>query len=137
MLSLTYLSSAAHLLSSTELAELLVLWRPRNHERHITGLLLYSGGNIIQTLEGPDDEVTSTFADIARDPRHTGVIEVLRDPIEERAFPDWSMGFNDVSDVDTTDIEGFNDYLLLSNGQAGPGRQQVQTMFEIFKRYNP
>lgn len=137
MLSLTYLSSAAQLLSAAELAEMLVAWRPRNHDRQLTGLLLYSSGNIIQTLEGPEEEVTRTFAGIEADPRHTGVIEVLHDPIEERAFPDWSMGFNDISGIDTDDVEGFNNYLQLPSDQAGPGQRHVQTMLEVFKRYNP
>jgi hypothetical protein len=136
MLSLTYLSSATRLLTPGELTTMLVSWRPRNHERQLTGLLLYSSGNIIQTLEGPDDAVERTFATIEADPRHTGVIEVLREPLDERAFPDWSMGFNDISDADLDDVEGFNDFLRLPVDRAGPGQRHVQTMLGVFKRFN-
>lgn len=136
MLSLTYLSSATKLLTGDQLAELLVAWRPRNAARDLTGMLLYSGGNIIQTLEGPDEAVVTTFETIESDPRHTGVIEVLRDPLDARSFPDWSMGFNDISGIDTADLDGFNDFLQQPAGDGAPGTRQVSTMLSVFKRYN-
>lgn len=111
MLSLTYVSSATELLDADTLVRLLETSRPRNHERGLSGVLLYRDGNIIQVLEGPDEEVERTFADIERDPRHRGVIVLLRDRIEQRAFPDWSMGFRDVSGVDLEREDGFTDFL--------------------------
>ena len=57
MLSLTYLSSAVDLWTGAELDELLRQAREHNEEAQITGLLLYAGGNFIQTLEGPDGAV--------------------------------------------------------------------------------
>jgi hypothetical protein len=66
--------------------------RPKNETLCLTGMLLYSGGNIIQTLDGPDEAVDTTFASIVRDPRHRGVFTLLRERIDERAFPDWTMG---------------------------------------------
>lgn len=111
LLSLTYVSSATELLAVPELLGLLADIRPRNEALGLSGLLLYSGGNVIQVLEGPEDAVESTFATIAADPRHQDVIVMLREPIEERAFPDWSMGFRDVSPVDVQATEGLNTFL--------------------------
>ncbi|WP_244928100.1 BLUF domain-containing protein [Nocardioides sp. W7] len=133
MLSLTYLSSATRLMSATQLVELMAAVRPRNVELGLTGLLLYSGGNIIQTLEGPDDAVDRVYGAIRTDPRHTGLIEVLRDPVTERAFPDWSMGF---TDVDLDDVDGFNGFLQLPADHAAPGHRHVRTMLRVFKEVN-
>lgn len=136
MLSLTYLSSATHLMSPAQLVEMLEAIRPRNVERGLTGLLLYSGGNIIQTLEGPDETVLATYDAIRVDRRHSGILEVLRDPIDERAFPDWSMGFTDLSGVDVAELDGFNDYLQLPTDRPGVGERQVETMLRVFKQHN-
>ena len=136
MLSLTYLSSATSLMSSQQLVDMLDSFRPRNTERGLTGMLLYSGGNIIQTLEGPPDAVLSTYAAIAADARHTGLIEVFRDPVEERSFPDWSMGFRNIRDIDVDDVTGFNDFLQRPAGADGPGPRHVRTMLRVFKEHN-
>jgi hypothetical protein len=136
MLSITYLSSATELMTPRQLSEMLEAIRPRNTARGLTGLLLYSGGNIIQTLEGPDEVVLDTYAAIETDPRHSGIVEVLRDPIDARAFPDWSMGFSDVSGVDLDDLDGFNNFLQDSNGSAAQSQRRVQTMLRVFKKFN-
>ncbi|MBC9733636.1 BLUF domain-containing protein [Nocardioides marmotae] len=111
LLSLTYVSSAVALAGAEDLVGALEDFRPRNHDRGITGVLLYRGGNIIQVLEGPAEQVERTFAAIERDPRHRGVIVLLREQVEQRAFPDWSMGFRDVSGVDLDREDGFTDFL--------------------------
>ena len=48
--SLTYVSTATTLMSVPELVAMLEEIRPRNRDRGLTGMLLYSGGNIIQVL---------------------------------------------------------------------------------------
>lgn len=123
MLSLTYVSSATQLADAGALVGALEAIRPRNHERGITGVLLYRDGNIIQVLEGPDDAGERTFASIERDPRHRGVIVLLREQVEERAFPDWSMGFRDVSGVDLDREDGFTDFLRGGDEPVRDGRQ--------------
>lgn len=135
MYTLTYVSSATELLDAASLVRLLEAIRPRNHERGLSGVLLYRDGNIIQVLEGPDEEMDRTFADIERDPRHRGVIVLLRDPIEERAFPDWSMGFRDVSGIDLEREDGFTDFLRGEDLATGGGKHAgtVATLLRTFR----
>jgi hypothetical protein len=134
LLSLTYVSSASTLLDSPQLVEMLVDWRPKNHALGLTGLLLYRGGNIMQALEGPDEAVDSTFETISRDPRHHGVITLLREPISERAFPDWSMGFRDLG-PEAGETEGFNPFL---QRQAEPApstsESSAHRLLALFKK---
>jgi hypothetical protein len=39
------------------------------------------------------------------------VTVLLRDPIEQRAFPDWSTGFRDISRADVQRVEGISAFL--------------------------
>ena len=120
MLSLTYVSSATEPMPEPKLVELLETIRPKNQARAVTGMLLYSGGNFIQVLEGPADAVRATYAEITTDPRHRGQIVVLEEEIEERAFPEWSMGFRNIGEV--AGLEGYTDYLRDPDGTPiGPG----------------
>ena len=111
MYSLTYVSSATGLLDEAALGEMLREIRPKNEALGLTGLLLYSNGNIIQVLEGPQDAVELTFRTIEADPRHRGVLVLLREQIESRAFSDWSMGFHAVSAEDLASVPGYNGFI--------------------------
>ncbi len=93
MLSITYISTAAHPLDNSELAKLLDEWRDRNQKVCITGLLLYKAGSFIQTIEGADSVVLALFERIKLNPLHRNVIAVLQETIHERHFANWSMGF--------------------------------------------
>ncbi len=74
-------------------------------------MLLYAGGHFIQTLEGPAAAVDATYAAIERDRRHRNLIVALREDVDERVFPDWSMGFEVLTEDEAARLPGFNDYL--------------------------
>jgi len=99
--SIVYVSSAVRLLSLDEIGYLLKRARERNKEYGITGVLLYIGGNFMQYLEGPKDNLDLIYKIIQEDDQHTGVLLVSREAIEERQFSDWSMGFQ------TKEVEGY------------------------------
>lgn len=99
--SLVYVSSAVRLLSLEEIGHLLNRARERNKEYGLTGILLYIGGSFMQYLEGPRDNLDVIYKIIREDEKHTGIILVSREAIEERQFGDWSMGFQ------TRDFEGY------------------------------
>lgn len=134
MLSLTYVSSASELLDTTALVTLLADVRPRNEELGLTGMLLYSGGNIIQNLEGPDDVVETTFTAIERDPRHRGVMVMLREQVERRGFPDWSMGFRELGSADLRDVDGYTDFMRRPAGAGlGDSSHAAYRLLELFR----
>ncbi|MCW2774497.1 MAG: hypothetical protein JWN91_2823 [Nocardioides sp.] len=134
MLSLTYVSSASEQLDVQRLREMLATIRPKNETLGLTGMLLYSGGNIIQTLEGPDEAVDTTFASIVRDPRHRGVFTLLRERIDERAFPDWTMGFRHPSHEEIGEIDGFTSFLQQPAGRdLGDAAGSAYQLLRLFK----
>ncbi|OQW87690.1 MAG: hypothetical protein BWK72_12340 [Rhodoferax ferrireducens] len=69
----------------------------RNPEDGITGMLLYSHGNFLQVLEGEQAEVDATYARICQDPRHPNTVMLAQEPVKERHFAQWSMGFRRLS----------------------------------------
>lgn len=94
---LIYVSAARAKFSAAQLDELLEHCRRRNPERGVTGMLLYHDGGILQLIEGEEDTLSELYGKIRRDPRHKEVRVLMRAPVAERLFPDWAMGFKDMS----------------------------------------
>jgi len=116
ILTLTYTSSTTDLLSVTQLVELIEQIRPKNERLGLTGLLLYSGGNVIQTLEGTSYAVYQVFDAIRADGRHGDVRLVDRRYVGGRSFGTWSMGFRNVSAREIADLQDFNEFARQSVG---------------------
>ena len=108
MFQLVYASTAAKLFSSKELFEQLAQYREKNLRLGITGLLLYKQGSFMQVLEGEEKTVRGLFAIIRGDPRHHHILLLMALPVAERQFPNWSMGFKDLAEVDAGSVPGYN-----------------------------
>jgi len=67
--------------------------RSGNQTRDLTGVLVFDGSHFLQVLEGSRPAVTAAFRRIADDPRHQNVALISVNDIEERDFPDWTMGY--------------------------------------------
>lgn len=117
VLRLTYTSTLTHLLSVRQLVDLIEQIRPKNEHLGVTGLLLYSGGNVIQTIEGDPPTIESLFGAIVLDPRHSDVRIVERQQVADRAFSSWSMGFRNVSAREVAQLQDFNDFARQSVGR--------------------
>lgn len=111
LVSLVYVSFASHDMSDDELREILEVARRKNKELNVTGMLLYRDGFFIQALEGERNKVDPLYDKIAEDPRHRNVLKVYETEIKHRAFSDWSMGFNKISDEQIAQTPGFTEYL--------------------------
>jgi FAD-dependent sensor of blue light len=93
MIELIYASAAVGPMPEAELRSLLARSRVNNEAAGLTGLLLHDRGSFLQVLEGEALAVKTLFTKIAKDPRHARVTTLREDPIRERAFDRWSMGF--------------------------------------------
>ena len=109
LLSLVYCSTATQAFGDQELAQLLDTSRTANEARDITGLLLYRDGEFVQILEGEEREVEALMARIATDPRHTDVRVLLREPLHERRFADWTMGYQTLTAAEPRMADGYRD----------------------------
>jgi hypothetical protein len=95
---LIYVSRAVRALPASRVESILAVSRLRNAALNLTGMLLYADDSFIQTLEGARADVEKVFASIAKDPRHSGVTVLAREPIAARNFAGWSMGFERLAD---------------------------------------
>ncbi|WP_417795108.1 BLUF domain-containing protein [Terasakiella pusilla] len=74
---------------------ILVSAHKNNDEFGITGVLVLINNTFIQVLEGSEEAITNLFEIIQADRRHQNVQQLSIQPIEERAFPNWTMGYLD------------------------------------------
>ena len=90
---LCYLSTATRDMQREDLVDLLRASRRKNEELGVTGLLLYSGDQFVQLLEGDEAAVRELYEMISKDERHRDVTLVYEERVETRFCPDWTMGF--------------------------------------------
>jgi len=119
-----YASIAVPQFKEDELPMLLEGARRANAEHGVTGMLLYVEGSFFQVLEGEADAVDATYTRITRDPRHTQVTLIIREPIAQRDFSNWTMGFAVVDRLETGQLDGENDFFTKSScvDVLDPGR---------------
>jgi hypothetical protein len=51
---------------------------------------------------------------MSKDARHQGVLRLLQEPIREREFAGWPMGFHDLRSPGLAEFPGFSDFLKVS-----------------------
>lgn len=105
-----YASAATTPFTPESLQRLLRTARERNQSLNVTGILLYIEGSFFQVLEGEAADVDALYARIGADERHGAVTLVVREPIEKRAFGDWSMGYAKMTPKDLNNIPGLNGF---------------------------
>ena len=73
------------------LSAILIASRANNTKRDITGALICRSDIFLQLLEGPEQQVKSTYAAIQNDDRHINIYHLLDQNVDKRLFPAWSM----------------------------------------------
>lgn len=111
---LVYTSSATIPFNNEDLLTLLRSSRERNHERSITGMLVYIEGNFIEVLEGEEKTVKSLFDKINNDSRHHDITVLFEETFDlghQRSFPEWSMSLRNFHELRVTNICGLNTFV--------------------------
>ncbi|GGK96957.1 hypothetical protein JOE58_003256 [Curtobacterium luteum] len=135
MLSLIYSSVATRPLGDDDLASLLDQSRRSNEREDVTGVLLFRNGYFLQLLEGPDAAVRAKLDRIKHDDRHAKVRVILEDHVEERQFPEWTMGFP-AADADLVDVPGYRstfEDLDAAPGTEAPSAAAVRELIRWFR----
>jgi hypothetical protein len=78
-----------------------------NQRNGITGMLLYAEGSFIQVLEGDEPSVRETYGRVCLDLRHRNATLLMLEPVAERQFANWSMGYKRLR---TQDVQNFPQY---------------------------
>jgi hypothetical protein len=94
MISITYVSSAVRQFRESTWLDLVEQCQANNTRLGITGVLVYSDGNFMQVIEGPDLVTHALYDRIKLDDRHRDVTSVNIQALEAREFQGWSMAYN-------------------------------------------
>jgi Sensors of blue-light using FAD len=106
LIQLIYTSQVSPDFREHDIPELLKTIRPANAKLEITGTLFFLGTAFLQVLEGEAHSVDRAYARILVDKRHTRMMTISRDAIEERSFPNWTMDFATIDPVEAGEIIG-------------------------------
>lgn len=126
-------ASAPGAFGRNELPELLEECRTNNAKCDITGILLYHNQSFFQVLEGDRSVVEALFEKVASDSRHTRVTRIILEPISERTFADWTMGYPRISRKELSDIPGLNDFFGRACSYLELGEGRAKTLLAAFK----
>lgn len=92
LVRLMYASRATETVRPEVLNAILKKSTQNNPAAGVTGVLCFSGNIYLQVLEGGRSQVSKLYNRIAQDPRHTDVVMLGYEEIEERRFSGWAMG---------------------------------------------
>lgn len=93
LIRLIYASESTQPLTPASVQTLVDHARQANSRRQLTGVLAFDHRAFVQCLEGERETVSDVFCRIAADTRHRRVVLLELQPVDERLFGDWDMGF--------------------------------------------
>ncbi|WP_455810689.1 diguanylate phosphodiesterase [Pseudomonas graminis] len=67
-----------------------------NETVNVTGILLFDGDYFFQILEGPSESIDQVFRRVSADPRHTQIVQLMRDYAPDRRFGKLGMAVIDM-----------------------------------------
>jgi hypothetical protein len=130
---LVYASAAAADFEVADLQNVLRVARDRNAAANVTGMLLFEGKSFLQVLEGELDRIDALYAQIQNDSRHTRDVLLLREPIEERSFAGWTMGYTRAAVGELEDATGVHDFYANSDSFSGLSDDKVRKLLKLFR----
>jgi len=104
LIHVIYIGAVAPEISEHETAEFLKEARKANRKHDISGMMLYLGGSLLLLLEGEAHKVDAAIREIVIG--RPGMRALLREPVAEREFPDWVMGFEAVATEEAARLLG-------------------------------
>jgi hypothetical protein len=119
--------------SHEDIISLLKKAREVNSNLGVTGMLLYEDGSFFQVLEGPSETVVPLYEKIGQDKRHERVTKLIQEPIKERSFSEWTMGYSGVTREELKEIEGLNDFFYSNKCFTELDEGRAKKLLEAFK----
>jgi hypothetical protein len=130
---LVYASVAVPGFTLADLEDILRVARERNAQMDVGGVLLLADSSFLQVLEGGQAEIDGLLAAIRGDPRHSRPVLLLREPIAERAFADWTMGYTRVTLGELRDATGINDFFRDQESFSDLTDAKVRRVLDLFR----
>lgn len=132
LIQVIYVSAAASDISEHDTAELLKEARKTNRRNDVSGIMLYAGGCLLMLLEGEAHKVDAASRQIVA--WKCEMRAIYREPVAEREFPDWVMGFEAVALAEAARLLGEPLVLDAASGFAGIEARSAKTLLSILGR---
>ncbi len=84
-------------------------------------------------LEGDRAAVEALLEKLPKDKRHDRITKIVLEPIEERAFAQWTMGYPKITKRELAAIPGLNDFFGQSLSFMDLGEGRARTLLGAFK----
>jgi len=110
MIQTTYISTPTRPMTTDDLMDILNNARLNNVGMGVSGMLLYTGSEFIQILEGDEKVVEELLDTIKKDPRHRDFRIIEKKKITHREYAEWTMGFKRIDRDDLRDVPGLNKF---------------------------
>ena len=133
LIHVSYASEASIEFSNEAVRRLLEDARRNNAAIGVTGILLLVDRSFFQVLEGEPDVVSTLYERIERDTRHKHVVKLIREPIEERDFRDWSMGLARMAPKELSALPGFSDFFATGRSLSNLAPGMAQKLLSGFR----
>ena len=130
---LVYVSAASPEFALSDLEDVLRVAHERNARLGVSGMLLFESASFLQVLEGDLGRINALYNKIRTDPRNTKHVLLLREPIEQRSFVDWTMGYAQVSLGEIQDASGINDFFRDATAISELNSKKVSKVLDLFR----
>ena len=90
---LAYVSYPSTELAASDVSRIIQVSRVNNAAQGLTGVLVYTGTDFAQLIEGRDEGVERLWRKIQADPRHRDIVPFLDEPTDRAWFETWRMGY--------------------------------------------
>ena len=128
-----YASAETAPLCEDDILAILAKARKTNASLDVTGMLLYDNGAFFQVLEGEAETVEALLKKIEQDKRHDRLTRIIVEPIEERSFAEWSMGYPGITINEISQIEGLNDFFYTGKSFMDLNEGRAKKLLDAFK----
>jgi hypothetical protein len=132
LIHVIYVGATKSEISEHDTAEFLKQARKSNRKNDVSGMLLYVGGCLLLLLEGEANKVDAAFQEIVTAKREMRAI--LREPVAEREFADWILGFEAVALAEAARLLGEPLVFESASSVAHIEPQSAKTLLSIVGR---
>ncbi len=134
LIRVVYVCSTSTGINEHEILRLLKQARIANRKQDVSGMLLYIGGCFLQALEGEAAMVDAVSGTIFRDKPRLRLTQIVREPIAEREFSEWTMGFATVDPLEAGRLLGDDNLFRAATSIPRLDAQGASTLLTIFGR---
>lgn len=130
---LVYVSSATHADPTNDINDILKTANEYNSGNKISGVLLFNSGIFLQLLEGNENAVKNLYTKIEKDERHKNIIKLIEVFSHSRIYPDWSMAFKHLSELDLKMVNNILSWTKIINNAPEIDHKLILKILESFK----